>query len=220
MTTTTTTTRTFPNETPEYRAARTALLEKEAELAALTRSVVAERQRLPPGGAIKDDYVFHTTSGTPIKLSDLFAKDKGSSLVIYSMMFPDGKPCPHCTNVVNGLEGVAATVGATHANFVVVAKAPHDQVAAYAAKMGWKDLTLLSSAGTTFNADYYAEEAQGARGGAGGQNSLLTVFRKLDDGSVHHHWTSEMAFKDNDESSFWPVYPLFGIINLTVEGDV
>jgi len=39
---------TFPNESPDYRAARNRLLEREIELRRLMEAVAAERRSLPP----------------------------------------------------------------------------------------------------------------------------------------------------------------------------
>src|SRR5689334_5930738 len=91
----------FPGESPEYRAARERLLEREIELRRATEAVAAARRELPPGGAVPEDYVFSEAGadGTPtdVRLSELFAPGK-DSLVIYSFMFPrdpgDDRPGP------------------------------------------------------------------------------------------------------------------------------
>jgi len=48
----------FPNESPEYRAARTALLAEEIELRRHIERVAAQRRALPPGGPVIGDYRF------------------------------------------------------------------------------------------------------------------------------------------------------------------
>jgi predicted dithiol-disulfide oxidoreductase (DUF899 family) len=48
----------YPNESREYRDAREALLKEEQELVAKVKSVAAKRRTLPPGGQLKEDYVF------------------------------------------------------------------------------------------------------------------------------------------------------------------
>ncbi|MFE3002571.1 DUF899 family protein [Nocardia sp. NPDC059246] len=48
----------FPNESREYREAREALLQREADLQQLMESVAAQRKSLPPGGEVPEDYVF------------------------------------------------------------------------------------------------------------------------------------------------------------------
>ena len=47
----------FPNESQEYRDARDALLRQEVELMRQLEAVTAQRQSLPPGGEIPEDYV-------------------------------------------------------------------------------------------------------------------------------------------------------------------
>ncbi len=82
---------TLPGESAEYRAARDRLLEREDELRRATEAVAAARRDLPPGGLVKEDYVFQGAgqdgAPTDIRLSDLFEPGK-DSLVIYSFMFP------------------------------------------------------------------------------------------------------------------------------------
>src|SRR4030088_1232249 len=118
---------TFPGESAEYRAARDRLLAQEIELRRAMEAVAASRRLLPPGGPVKEDYVFHAAGpdGAPVsvKLSELFDPGK-NSLVIYSFMFPRdpsdtspgpafGKtalltleegPCPSCTALLDQLD--------------------------------------------------------------------------------------------------------------------
>src|SRR5262245_25733876 len=121
---------TFPGESAAYRAARDRLLEDEIELRRAMERVAETRRRLPPGGVVPEDYVFHEagTDGVAreIRLSELFAPGK-DSLVTYSFMFPrhagdtrpgpkDGQtaqlplaegPCPSCTALLDQLDGAA-----------------------------------------------------------------------------------------------------------------
>jgi hypothetical protein len=64
----------FPNESPEYRAARNAHLAEEIELRRHLERVAEQRRALPPGGEIPQDFEFASESG-PIRLSNLF-RDK------------------------------------------------------------------------------------------------------------------------------------------------
>src|SRR5215470_4249482 len=117
----------FPGESAEYRAARDRLLEQEIELRRVMEAVAAARRRLPPGGIVPQDYIFHGQGpdGGPVevRLSELFAPGK-DSLVIYSMMFPRAPgddrpgpasgqtgllplaegPCPSCTAFLDQLD--------------------------------------------------------------------------------------------------------------------
>ena len=49
---------TFPNESPEYRAARNKLLQREVALRREMEAVAAEIRALPRGGAVREDYEF------------------------------------------------------------------------------------------------------------------------------------------------------------------
>jgi hypothetical protein len=72
----------FPRESVEYRAARDRLLEQEVDLRRAMEAVAAARRRLPPGGVVPQDYVFHTQEpgGDPaeVRLSELFAPGNNS----------------------------------------------------------------------------------------------------------------------------------------------
>jgi predicted dithiol-disulfide oxidoreductase (DUF899 family) len=91
----------FPGESEEYRRDRARLLDAEVQLRRTMEEVAAQRRRLPPGGLVPEDYLFHEAGPEgevlPVHLSELFAPGK-NSLVIYSMMFPrhphDVRPGP------------------------------------------------------------------------------------------------------------------------------
>ena len=81
---------TFPNETPDYRTARAALLEREVALRREMEAVATELRSLPPGGEVPEDYLFDCigADGAPakVRLSELFGG--GDSLMLYQYMFP------------------------------------------------------------------------------------------------------------------------------------
>ena len=54
--------RLYPNESSEYRQARDQLPKEEQELIAKVKAVAAKRRTLPPGGALKENYVFQWAS--------------------------------------------------------------------------------------------------------------------------------------------------------------
>src|SRR2546429_4288786 len=87
----------YPNESAEYRRARTALLAEEIELRRHIERVAAQRRDLPPGGQVTGDYRFQTETG-PSDLAGLFG-DK-ETLAVYGYMFGPQRerPCPMCTN--------------------------------------------------------------------------------------------------------------------------
>src|SRR6201997_831282 len=220
----------FPEQSSEYRSARNELLEAEAELRRLNEQVAAQRRALPAGGLIREDYVFESAAdGSKARFSELFAPGK-NSLVIYNMMFPrwsedpragapGGKtaelplveqPCPSCTSVVDGLEGAAFHL-AERINLVVIAKTSPDRLGACAQERGWHNLRLLSSRNNTFNRDYHAETSEGV------QLAVLNVFSRGEDG-IRHHWASENVFKRGSTSPLDPIWPIYGVLDLTRDG--
>jgi Bacterial protein of unknown function (DUF899) len=74
----------YPNESREYRDARESLLKDEQELVDKVKSVAERRRNLPPGGQLKEDYVFQWANdgkiGRSVKFSELFA-DKNTLLL-------------------------------------------------------------------------------------------------------------------------------------------
>ena len=228
---------TFPGESPEYRAARDRLLEHEIDLRRTMEAVAAARRALPPGGPVPEDYVFESlgADGAPIqvRLSELFAPGK-DSLVIYSFMFPrdpgdltpgppSGQtallplaegPCPTCAALIDQLEGAAEHLG-QHLNLAVVAKTSPQRLLTFAEERGWRRLRFLSSAGTTFNADYHAETGEGA------QRPMLTVFHR-DTDAIRHFWSSELFYAPTepgqDPRHVGTLEPLWNMHDLIPEG--
>src|SRR5262249_31220825 len=159
----------FPNETPEYREARDRLLEAEIALRRQTETVAAMRRALPPGGPLKEDYVFEegaadindSTTVRKTHLSELFSPEK-DTLVIYSYTFGPqmAAPCVSCTSILDGLNGSAPHIR-QRVNFAVVAKSPIARIRETARGRGWNDLRLLSSATNSYNVDYHGESARG-----------------------------------------------------------
>jgi len=228
---------TFPGESAEYRAARNRLLEQEIELRRAMEAVAAARRRLPPGGLVPEDYVFQGRGAdgkpTDVRLSELFAPGK-DSLVIYSMMFPrdpgddrrgpeGGRtallplaegPCPSCTALLDQLDGAAGHVS-QRINLAVVGKAPLLRILTFAEERGWRRLRLLSSAGTTYNRDYFGETA------AGHQRPMLNVFRR-DGETIRHFWGSELLYAPTDPGQdprhAGTIEPLWNLYDLTPAG--
>lgn len=229
---------TFPNESPEYRAARNRLLEEEVALRRAMEAVAVARRALPPGGPISEDYLFDAIApdGTPtkVKFSELFAPGK-NTLVAYHFMFPrhpgderpgpelgstaglpllDG-PCPSCTAFLDQLDGAAPHVE-QKINFVVIAKSPIDRVAAFARDRGWKHLRLLSAADNTFKRDYNGEDADGS------QMPNMSVFHRETNGEIRHTWSSELLYEPTDPGQdsrhVGTLEPLWNIFDLTPEG--
>jgi predicted dithiol-disulfide oxidoreductase (DUF899 family) len=227
----------FPGESPEYRAARDRLLEREVELRRAMEAVAATRRELPPGGTVPEDYVFRGAGAdgapTEVRLSDLFSAGK-DSLAIYSFMFPrdpgderpgpaSGQtaqlplaegPCPSCVAFLDQLDGAAEHAG-QHVNLAVVAKSPLPRVLTFAEERGWRRLRLLSSADNSYNRDYHAETAEGH------QRPMLTVFHR-DGDAIRHFWSSELFYAPwepgQDPRHVGTLEPVWNLLDMTPEG--
>lgn len=212
----------FPGESPEYRVARDKLLAAEVALRRQIEEVAALRRRLPHGGEVPEDYIFEegspdlsdTNTVRRVGLSDLFRT--GDSLVAYSFMYgPEmAKPCPMCTSMLDGLDGNARHAG-QRVDLVVIAKSPIQRIRAFARERGWRQLRLLSSAGTSYNRDYRGENDEAA------QLPSLNVFVKRR-GKVFHLYNAELLFAPAEPGQnnrhvdlLWPLWQLF---DLTPEG--
>ena len=203
----------FPNESEEYRRARTALLAEEIELRRHIERVAEQRRALPPGGKITKDYRFQGEKG-PARFADLFG-DK-QTLVVYSYMFgPEReRPCPMCTSLLSAWDGEAKDV-AQRVALAVVARSPIERLVAYRKERGWRDLRFFSDATGDYGRDYYA------LGPNGEDNAALNVFTRRD-GALRHFWSGEMggetADPGQDPRGAPDLMPLWTIFDTTPEG--
>lgn len=179
----------FPNESPAYREARTALLAEEIELRRQLEHVAAQRRALPVGGEVPQDYVFEGAHG-PVRLSELFGD--GDTLITYNFMYgPEReRPCPMCTSMLGALDGEMPDI-LQRVPVVIVARSPMERLQAFAQERGWRHLRFVSSGGNDFNR-LYVDEQPGE-----GDNAGFNVFVRRD-GKVHHFWGDEMGFETAD----------------------
>jgi predicted dithiol-disulfide oxidoreductase (DUF899 family) len=224
----------YPNESAEYRAARNALLADEIALRAQIEAVAARRRALPPGGKVPEDYVFERIgpdAGMPetVKMSELFGPH--DTLILYSFMFgPERKaPCPGCTHLLDGIDGAARHLGQRVA-FHVVAKSPIARLAAWAHERGWEHLSLLSTAGNSYDADYFGDTSKlspgmraqfGVKDGEDWDETIFNVFHRSGDG-IRHFWGSELAFMPpapgQNHRAGDLADPLWNLLDMTPEG--
>ncbi len=223
----------YPNESPDYREARNALLDAEIALRAQTEAVAAQRRRLPLGGAVPEDYVFEQIGANSMpekaRMSELFGQH--TTLVLYSFMYgPEREnPCPGCTHLLDSVDGAARHVG-QRAAFYVVAKSPIARLMAWARARGWEYLRFLSTDGNSYDADYFGDtsklsremrQAHGVPDGDDWDETIYNVFRK-DNGVIRHFWGSELSFarpepgqhhrSGNSANALW------GLFDMTPEG--
>src|SRR5271156_4747454 len=127
----------IPNESAEYRAARTALLADEIELRRHIERVAAQRRALPPGGKVTGEDRFQGEEGR-VDFAGLFGNKP--TLALYSYMFGPQRerPCPMCTNLLGAWEGNAADIG-QRISLVVIARSPIERLIAWKRERGWKN---------------------------------------------------------------------------------
>ena len=182
--------RRFPGESPAYRDARLSLLAEEIELRRHIERVAAQRRALPPGGELREDYVFQGPQGA-VLMSELFGNH--DSLVVYHWMFGPKRerPCPMCTSLLSGLDGEMPDI-LQRTSFVVVARSPISRMSAFAIERGWRHLRLLSCGSNSFNQDYVDEDPKGTEDNAG-----FSVFKRQGT-TIRHFWSDEMGMETAD----------------------
>jgi len=200
-----------PNESADYRAARTALLAEEIELRRHIERVAAQRRALPPGGEVTGDYRFMTEQGET-DLLGLFG-DK-QTLVTYSYMFGPQRerPCPMCTNLLDAWDGNADDIQQRVA-LAVVARSPLERLLAWKKERGWKNLRLVSDVNGAFFRDYFGLTPDGEEVPAD------NVFTRRD-GTLRHFYAGEMTTGDpgQDPRGAPDPAPLWTVLDLTPEG--
>ena len=176
-----------PNESPEYRRARNALLAEEIELRRHLERVAQMRRELPPGGAVAKDYRFEGEAG-PASLADLFG-DK-DTLIIYNFMFGPARKamCPSCTSFMGTWEKKMADIEQRVA-FVMVARSPIARILEAKASRGWKNLRMFSDPSGDYTRDYVSAEDEDMPG--------YSVFTRKD-GTIRHFWSGEMGGEMSD----------------------
>jgi predicted dithiol-disulfide oxidoreductase (DUF899 family) len=223
----------YPNESPDYRAARNELLDAEIELRRRIEAVAAMRRALPPGGVVKEDYVFERTGAhgrpEPVRLSGLF--EGHPTVILYSFMYGPERdvPCNGCTHLLDAIDG-----SARHANqllpFYIVTRSPLARMEAWGRTRGWRFFKFLSAAGNSYTNDYFGNTAgvteamRAERGYQPGKNwdePMFNVFRK-DDDTVRHFWGSEMVYAPEEPGQNHRaadlVDPLWNLLDMTPEG--
>jgi predicted dithiol-disulfide oxidoreductase (DUF899 family) len=201
----------------EYVNARMALAKAERELRERVEEVAAARRALPEG-AVLDDYLLaegpldlgRTGPTGQRRLADLFGGR--DTLVVYHLMYhPDAdEACSMCSLWIDGFHGVAHHL-AQHTAFVVIGKAPLPKLRAWALRRGWDGLRILSSHGTTFNADLHAEHPDGE------QRPMISSFVR-DGDRVRHFYTLPANFLDNAQRGIDLLSPVWNVLDLLPGG--
>lgn len=184
-----------PNESPEYRRAREALLVEEIELRRHIERVAAQRRALPPGGEVKGDYQFMgeasgVQGANPIGIAELFG-DR-DTLFVYNWMYGPkrARPCPMCTALLSSLNGNADHIRQRIA-VAIVGLSPIERQIAFKLERGWNNLPMYADMNGNFSRDYHAIMDDGV------DTAAQNVFVRHG-GTVRHFWGEEMGFATAD----------------------
>lgn len=202
----------YPNDSAEYRKARTALLAEEIELRRHIERVAAQRRALPPGGEARG-YEFKDENGKTLPMVDLFGAH--DTLVTYFWMYgPERQQaCPMCTSFLGAMDTPVRDLVQKVA-IAVIGRSPVERQLAFARERGWRNLEFYATVGDDFARDY--------RGLApdGNEWPALDVWVKRD-GKVFHFWGSELggtADPGEDARGAPDPTPLWNILDLTPAG--
>lgn len=185
-------------ETDEYRKRREELRLAEIELIETPR---AGRPAPPisPARTAVDDYTFlegpadleRDDPVRQVRLSELFTTPD-RALIIYHLMYGKAQtsPCPMCTMLIDGFNGVAHHL-AQNVDFAIVAAADSATLRAHGRDRGWDRLRLLSCGDSSFKHDLGSELDDG------GQISAISVFTRDADGAVRHTYSGRPQTADD-----------------------
>ncbi|ABE39453.1 protein of unknown function DUF899, thioredoxin-like [Rhodopseudomonas palustris BisB5] len=203
----------YPNESAEYRRARTALLAEEIELRRHIERVAEQRRQLPPGGEVTTPYDFEGEQGRT-DFAGLFG-DK-PTLVVYNYMFGPqrAEPCPMCTSLLSAWDGEAPDITQRVA-LAIVARSPIERLVEVKRARGWRHLPLFTDLTGAYSGDYHGLAPDG------GDDAAFNVFSRRD-GRIRHFWGGEMwaatADPGQDSRGAPDLMPLWTILDTTPEG--
>jgi predicted dithiol-disulfide oxidoreductase (DUF899 family) len=147
----------------ERAAARSELLEREAEIARLSREAAEQRSALP-WVRVERQYVFESDDG-PKTLAELF--DGRSQLLIYNLMFGPTYTgaCPGCSGLADHFDAGLVHLNHRDVTMIAISRAPLEKLQAYKRRMGWR-FPWVSSYGSDYGVDFgfAATEEQKASG--------------------------------------------------------
>lgn len=204
----------FPGESEAYRAARRALLAEEIELRRQATRVAAQRQALPDGPVIANDYRFKDDNGQDCALLDLFG-DKDALVTYFWMYGPQReRPCPMCTNWLGSVDGNAADIEQRVA-LKILGRSTVERQKAFAQERGWRNLEFVQTVGDDYARDLGVLMADGS------EYPALVIYRR-DGDTVRLFWSSEMtqemADPGQDPRDYPDIASLWSILDLTPAG--
>jgi predicted dithiol-disulfide oxidoreductase (DUF899 family) len=204
----------FPGASPEYEAARKALLAEEIEFRRHMTLLGEQRRALPPGPVVTKDYRFKDEQAFEVGLKDLFG-DKDTLVTYFWMYGPQReRPCPMCTNWLGSVNGNAADIKQRVA-LKILGRSTVERQFVFAQERGWRDLNFVQTIG-----DDYANDL-GILKPDGSEYPALVVFKR-DGDRVRLFWASEMSFEmadpGQDPRDAPDIASLWSVLDLTPEG--
>jgi predicted dithiol-disulfide oxidoreductase (DUF899 family) len=205
--------RPFPNESKEYRDARTKLLREEIELRRQIQRVAELRRTLPPGGEA-NDYRFLDAEGRERSFADLF----GSHDVLFTYFWMYGperdRPCSMCTSFVGSLDIPSPDIQ-QHVAIAIIARSPVSRQLEFAKERGWRNLNFFQSIGDEFAIDYRGLDENRR------EDAIVAVWIRSGD-KVRLFWAAEGGLETAD-LGFDPHLapdptPLWNILDWTPQG--
>lgn len=135
-----------------WKRVRIELLDEEKALSKATMALAEKRAKLP--WCESDDYEFTVSSGSKLKLSELFSNDS-SELIVYHLMYGEdyNNACSMCSFFIDQFNGCYDHLTAHGAKLVVIANKECSALEKLKAEKGW-EMELLSSKDTTFGLDH------------------------------------------------------------------
>src|SRR6266511_510899 len=135
----------------EWLVARKDLLRREKDLTHL-RDKISRHSRALPWVKIEKEYVFDAPKGK-VTLSDLF-EGRSQLFIKHFMMGPGAAhQCVGCSLEVDHVEGLLEHLENNDVTYVVVARAPIDEIEVVRKRMGWR-FRWVSSYHSDFNYDF------------------------------------------------------------------
>jgi predicted dithiol-disulfide oxidoreductase (DUF899 family) len=204
----------FPNESAEYREARTRLLAEEIELRRHIQRVAEMRRALPDGGEASEAYRFLDADGRQHRLADLFGRH--DTLVTYFWMYGPQRerPCPMCTSLVGSWDIPSVDVEQRVA-LAILGRSPVSRQLEFARERGWKHLKFYQTVGDDFVRDYRGLADDGS------EWAMLQVWKRKGD-KVTLFWAAEGG-PETADPGFDPHIapdptPLWTILDMTPGG--
>lgn len=146
---------------------------------------------------IQKEYTLNGPNG-PVTLDELF--DGKRQLIVYHFMFGPGEesePCHGCSFHIDQMPTHLGVLRQRNTNYVIVSRAPYEDIAAWQKRLGWPQL-WVSSSGSDFNYDFHATndpevgpmESNFRKTDRAGEESTLSVFYRGEDGGIYHTYQS------------------------------